>query len=233
MKVFAIGDLHLSASGEKPMDVFGPEWEGHADRLEANWRATVGPEDLVLLCGDLSWAMTLQEARPDLAFIDALPGTKYFIRGNHDFWFSSPSKVRAALGPSMNLIRFDAAVERGVGICGVRGWTWPGHPAYVPEDDEKYWARAILRLEMSLDRLGELEWDVAVAMFHYPPRDADRTSELWEMLRPAGVRHCVYGHLHGPDAEGAFEGEQDGIAVACVSADRVEFRPALLFEHGD
>ncbi len=231
MRVFGIGDLHLSATGEKPMDVFGPEWSDHRGRIERNWRESVGAEDPVLLCGDLSWAMTLEEARPDLEFIDSLPGVKFFIRGNHDFWYSRPGRVRDAVGPSLHLIRFDAAVHRGVGICGVRGWLLPTSPDYVPEKDERHRRRARLRLGMSLDRLGELNWEVAVAMFHYPPRDETGPTELSEMLAPAGVTHCIYGHLHGEDAEDAFEGTEGGVRYLCVSADRVGFSPLPLFEH--
>jgi len=231
MKVFGLSDLHLSATGEKPMDVFGPRWAGHRERIERNWRRTVGADDLVLLCGDLSWAMRLPEARPDLDFIGALPGVKYFIRGNHDYWFSSPSRVRSAVAETMHLIRFDAAVHRGVGICGVRGWLWPGHADYDPEKDERLWRRELKRLKLSLDALGALDWDVAVAMLHYPPRGLSGETEMVPMIRHAGVRHCVYGHLHGEALGEAFEGEADGIAYCCTSADHVDFRPALLFEH--
>lgn len=235
MKVFGIGDLHLSASGQKPMDVFGPQWTGHREKLERHWCAPdgPGPDDLVLLCGDLSWAMTLEEARPDLDFIDSLPGVKYFIRGNHDFWFSGPARVRAAVGPSMHLIRFDAAVYQGVAVCGVRGWLWPGHPEYDPDTDGKHWKRAVLRLGLSLDALRSLHWDVAVAMFHLPPLGPGHRTELCDMIRDAGVRYCIYGHVHGEDAASAFEGEVDGVMYRCVSADHVDFTPALLFEHFD
>ena len=231
MKVFGLSDLHLSASGEKPMDVFGPQWADHAAKTEANWRAAVGDDDLVLLCGDLSWALRLPEAQPDLDFIDSLPGVKYFVRGNHDYWFSSPGKVRAALGDSVHLIRFDAAARGGVGICGVRAWVWPGHPDYQPERDGKHWRRALTRMRLSVDALASLDWDVAVAMVHYPPRSHDRPTELSEMIGGAGVAHCIYGHLHGADAAGALAGEVDGVAYRCVSADHVGFAPALLFEH--
>jgi len=230
MRVFAIGDLHLSASGQKPMDVFGPEWADHARKLEDNWRSTVGAGDLVLLCGDLSWAMRLDEAREDLEFIDSLPGTKYFIRGNHDYWFSAPGKVRAVLGPSMHLVRFDAAVCGGVGICGARGWLWPGHPEYNEERDGRIWRRECLRLRLSLGALERLEWDVAVAMVHFPPLGWGSRSRFCELLSAAGVAHCVYGHVHGPEAAGATEGEFDGVRYRCVSADRVGFSPAMLFE---
>ena len=230
MKVFAIADLHLSATGEKPMDVFGPEWIGHAEKIEANWRAAVGEGDLVLLPGDLSWAMQLEEAVPDLRFIESLPGVKYFIRGNHDFWFVGPSKVRAVLGEKLRLVRFDAHVHGGVGICGIRGWIWPGHPEYAPAEDEKHWQRALQRFELSLEALARLQWDTAVAMFHYPPLDAMVTSELCRMARKAGVRYIIYGHLHGEAARTACETELDGVSCRCVSADRLGFAPAFLFE---
>jgi len=231
MKVFAIGDLHLSASGEKPMDVFGPQWAGHAERIEQGWRRVVSDDDLVLLPGDLSWAMRLNDALPDLRRIEALPGEKFFINGNHDYWYSAPSKVRAALGPRMRLIRNDAQAFGGVGVCGVRGWAWPGHPDFKPGEDEKHWLRAVQRLALSLEALARLEWDVAVAMFHYPPLDATQASELCEMVRAAGVRWAVYGHLHAEALAGAFEGERDGVVYRCVSADRIGFQPAELFEH--
>jgi len=212
------------------MDVFGPQWAEHADRLERNWRRVVGPQDTVLVCGDLSWAMTLAEARPDLDFIESLPGQKYIIRGNHDYWYGSPSRVRDALGPSTHLIRFDAAVVGGVGICGVRGWPWPGQPEYDEQQDGKLWKRAIARLGLSLGALKRLDWRVAVAMFHYPPRSATQTTDLSRMVVEAGVRHCIYGHLHGLDAESAFEGEADGVLWRCVSADHVDFTPQLICE---
>ena len=231
MKAFAIGDLHLSGSRPKPMDVFGPEWKDHAARIERNWREAVSDADLVLVPGDLSWAMTLQEALPDLRLLGSLPGTKLLMRGNHDFWFSTPGKVRAALGPGTRLLRFDAHVLGGVGICGVRGWPWPGHAEYEPERDEKHWRRALARMRLSLQALAAVQWDRAVAMFHYPPLDADHTSELCELIRQAGVRLAVYGHLHGEAAAQAFEGDRDGVNYLCVSADRVGFAPRLLFEH--
>jgi len=230
MRVFGISDLHLSASGEKPMDVFGPEWADHQDRIGRNWREVVGPDDLVLLCGDLSWAMTLEGARPDLALIGSLPGRKYFIRGNHDYWYSGPSKVRAVLAPSLRTLRFDAAVVDGVGVCGVRGWLMPGHPDHEPERDGRLWEREVNRLALSLAALAELSWDVAVAMFHFPPRDEAGDTRFTEMIAEAGVGLCIYGHLHGGTADAAFEGESGGVQYRCVSADHINFTPALLLE---
>ena len=230
MKVFGLSDLHLSATGEKPMDVFGPQWQDHRARVEANWRRVVAADDLVLLCGDLSWAMRLPEARPDLDFIGSLPGVKYFIRGNHDYWLSSPRRVRDALGDGMHLIRFDAVVHRGVGLCGVRGWVWPGHPDHQTGRDDRLWRRELKRLRLSLEALSALDWDVAVAMLHYPPRGQSSETEIVPMLREAGVRYCVYGHLHGEALGEAFEGEEGGIIYRCTSADHVDFCPALLLD---
>ena len=232
MRIYAIGDLHLSGSEDvdKPMDVFGEQWSGHRERLERRWRETVDHQDAVLVCGDLSWAMTLEEAAPDLEFLDALPGTKYLIRGNHDYWYSGPSKVRRATGGSIRLVRFDAHVFGRAGICGVRAWPWPGMEEYDEEDDAKNWRRAKMRLEMSLDALAELEWDEAVAMFHYPPILPGQTSELCGMIKEAGVTHCVYGHLHDEAIENAFEGAHDGVEYRCVSADAVDFTPIPVLE---
>jgi len=229
MNIFALADVHLSDAVDKPMGVFGPQWEGHRDRIEKNWHAVVSAEDVVLLAGDLSWAMTLEGALPDLAFIDSLPGSKFFIKGNHDYWCGRPGRVKRALGDSMSLVRFDAHVRSGVGICGVRGWPWPGHPEYNPEKDEKHWRRALVRLRMSLEALAGLEWQVAVAMLHYPPRGPAGTTEMCEMIRDAGVRYCVYGHLHGNSLRDAFEGECEGVTYRCASADHVDFTPVLLF----
>ena len=230
MKVFALGDTHLSHAVDKPMDVFGPDWEDHREKIAQNWRDTVNEEDVVLLCGDLSWAMKLEDAVPDLRFLERLPGTTYFIKGNHDYWLSSPGKVRDILGETMHLVRYDAHSHGGVGICGVRGWPWPGHPEYDPEEDEKHWRRARLRLGLSLDALAELEYDVAVAMFHYPPLSATHTTELCDMIAEAGVEQCVYGHLHGEYTRAAFEGERDGVYYRCVSADKVDFRPVPILD---
>jgi len=232
MRVYAIGDLHLSGAEEvdKPMGVFGSEWEGHRDKIEQRWKDTVSPGDAVLVCGDLSWAMTLEEAAPDLQFLDDLPGTKYIIRGNHDYWYSGPSKVRKATGDSIRLVRFDAHTFGRVGICGVRAWPWPGLDDYTETDDAKHWRRAKLRLEMSLESLAELQWEEAVAMFHYPPITQEAASELCDMIRDAGVRHCIYGHLHADAVDRAFEGDHDGVHYRCVSADAVDFTPVPVVE---
>lgn len=231
MKVFAIGDLHLSASADKPMDVFGAEWENHDVTIARNWRKIVAPEDVVLIPGDLSWAMRLEEADPDLQFIDELPGTKYFIRGNHDYWYSSPSKVRRATGQSMHLIRFDASVHNDLAICGIRGWPWPGMMEYDPQEDQKHWNRALQRFQLCLDSLAQCKWNEAIAMFHYPPLNHNHASALCNMVEEAGIKRVVYGHVHGKYTEEAFEGERNGVTYTCVSADNIDFKPAFICEY--
>ncbi len=230
MKVFAISDLHLGSNVDKPMDIFGPEWEGHTGKIAAGWRETVGEGDLVLLPGDLSWAMKLEDALEDLKLIDSLPGRKVFIRGNHDFWFSAPSKVRRVLGESMEPVRFGACVYGGVGICGVRGWSWPGCVEYDEEKDSRYYRRELERLRLSLASLSGLQWQKACAMMHYPPVVPGCRSEFSTMIRDAGIKWTVYGHIHGPAAGRIVDQEVEGVNYVCVSADIIGFRPKFLFE---
>lgn len=230
MRVFAISDLHLGAGVDKPMDVFGPGWRNHAGKIHSNWRETVSEKDLVLLPGDLSWAMRLEEAREDLEFIQSLPGYKVFLRGNHDFWFSSPARVRAVLGEGMQLVRFDACLYNGIGICGVRGWPWPGYGEYEEERDRRLYRREIERLRLSLGELSKLPFEIACAMMHYPPLTPQRLSAFCSLLRSAGVKWVVYGHIHGAGPGEAAEGCYDGVNYLCVSADNVGFRPRMMFE---
>jgi len=227
MTLFALADTHLSLGDrvDKPMDVFGPKWANHAERLAAAWRRVVGPDDLVLVPGDISWAMKLDEALPDLRFLDALPGTKLLLKGNHDYWWTSRGKVEKVLPPTLRLLQNDAFdAGGGVGIVGSRGWVPPGFPK-ARESDEKIYARELHRLELSLQAAGD-RFDTLVAMTHYPPlyRDLGETGFV-PLLRAAGVRVCVYGHLHGPNQRVAVEGERDGIVYRLVAADAIGFCP--------
>lgn len=230
MRVFAISDLHLGSNVEKPMDVFGPEWAGHEEKITENWRKTVGAEDLVLLPGDLSWAMKLEEAIEDLRLIESLPGHKVFIRGNHDYWFAGPGKVRRRLGKKLDFVRFDARVYKSVGVCGVRGWPWPGYGEYEEERDLRHYRKELDRLALSLDALSKLQWHTACAMVHYPPLTEQCRSEFCSLLQQAGVRWVVYGHLHGLGAGESVEGRFGEVNYACVSADYLGFMPKLVFD---
>ncbi len=138
MKVFAIGDLHLSGAVDKPMDVFGVAWDKHFLRIQTYWRERVATEDVVLIPGDISWAMHLDEAKPDLEFIANLPGEKILVRGNHDYWWNSLSKVRAALPPTIRALQNDSIRFDGVSIAGSRGWSCPGTSGFTASDEKIY-----------------------------------------------------------------------------------------------
>ena len=227
MRIYAIADLHLSLASEKPMDVFGEAWRDHAERIERNWREMVRENDLVLIPGDISWAMQLTAALPDLSFIGRLPGKKILLRGNHDYWWSAIGRVRASLPAGMRALQNDSFVEGGVGICGSRGWLCPGSSNFSA-DDEKIYQRELDRLTLSLRSLPETE--TKIAMLHYPPfSDRDRSSGFTELLEQAGVQIAVYGHLHGEANRYAFEGEKNGVVYHCVAADKLNFMPKQIF----
>ncbi|HOB90405.1 MAG: metallophosphoesterase [Bacillota bacterium] len=239
MRVFAISDLHLSGAVDKPMDIFGEEWENHAERIARNWDLEVGSSDLVLIPGDISWAMTLNEAKPDLSWIADRPGLKVMVRGNHDYWWSSISRVRAALEPGVYALQNDSIAFGHVVVCGTRGWVLRDNPDFT-DHDEKILAREVLRLRMSLDsaveKRSEIERTfgrpaVVIAMLHYPPVvGSNDESEFARVLSEYGVDHCVYGHLHGEATAVGFEGVFESVHYWLVSADHLRFRPGFLFE---
>ena len=227
MQIYAIADLHLSLTSEKPMDVFGEAWRGHAEKLERNWRERVQEDDLVLVPGDISWAMQLSAALPDLSFIGNLPGRKILLKGNHDYWWSAIGRVRSNLPAGMRALQNDSIVENGIGICGSRGWLCPGSNNFSAED-QKIYLRELDRLSLSLSSLPAVE--TKIAMLHYPPfTDKEKQSGFTERLEAAGVQIVVYGHLHGEANRYAFEGERNGIYYHCVAADKLDFMPKLIY----
>jgi hypothetical protein len=226
-RIFALADLHLSHSGEKPMDVFGEAWRDHARRMAEAWDGLVGGDDLVLLPGDLSWAKSLSDARADLEWIAKRPGRKLLLRGNHDSWWTSIGKVRAALPPTTVALHLDAHRFGDVVLVGARGWTLPGDPFARPED-ESIFRREIGRLRLSLDDAdGRFDRSLPrLAVTHYPPRVAGvANDEVPMLLRERGVGACVFGHLHGEDRVRAPRGTVEGIAYRLVAADAVDFTP--------
>ena len=224
MALFVIGDTHLSLSASKPMDVFGGGWEGYVDKLRAGFSA-VGPEDTVVLCGDLSWGMSLAEAREDFAFLDALPGArKLLLKGNHDYWWNTAAKMNrffAENGFSTLHILHNNCYEYGdYALCGTRGWF------YEETGDQKVFKRELIRLETSLKAAGEKP---IYCFLHYPPRYRGYTCpEILELLKRYRVRLCCYGHLHGDSHKLAMEGLWDGTEFRLVAADYVDFRPVRL-----
>ncbi len=228
MKVFAIGDLHLSGAVDKPMDIFGPAWENHAQHIAEEWRSLIREEDLVLLPGDFSWAMHLKDALVDMAFVAALPGTKVMIRGNHDYWWNSVTQVRTALPKGMYVLQNDCVSFGNIHIAGTRGWTCPGSMNFLPED-QKIYEREVMRMGLSLSTLPKE--GVRIAMLHYPPFNENRApSGFSEALERANIRLAVYGHLHGRSCRSGFEGVRNGVEYILVSADHIGFAPKLILE---
>lgn len=222
MTVWAISDLHLPAR-QKPMDVFGPHWQNHFERIREDWLGKVEPGDAVLLPGDLSWAMRLEEAMEDLGRIGALPGRKLLLRGNHDYWWSSIGRVRRALPEGCYALQNDSLMLDGVLFAGSRGWTIPAEPE-GDSDDARIYRRERLRLEMSLASARAKSADAPlVAMMHYPPR-AEGQVGFADLLEKYGAGDAVYGHLHGAGLAGAVRGEIGGVRYHQVSCDGLGFQ---------
>ncbi len=230
MRLFAIGDTHLSFGRPKPMDIFGERWRDHVTRLAANWDRAVGPDDVVLVAGDVSWGQSLAEAAPDLAFLAERRGRlKLLLRGNHDSWWASAAKLRAALPPGLAALHHDAVrLPEGIVVCGARGWNLPTLPYADPVADPPIFERELARLDLSLKTAAALRQpgDALVAMLHYPPLGPGETDgPVVARLAAAGVQVAVYGHLHGEDHAWAPAGTFGGIALRFVAADAVDFTP--------
>lgn len=232
--IFAISDLHLPGGTQKPMDVFGAHWAGHFDKIAGDWCARVCADDIVLLPGDLSWAMQLADAQPDLDAVGALPGRKVLLRGNHDYWWSAIGRLRAALPQGMYALQNDA-VDLGEAIlCGSRGWVVPA-PA-TDAGDIRIYRREVARLALSLQKAEALQrarggQGRLIAMLHYPPfGERAQATEVTALLTRYGVTDAVYGHLHGPGLAGAFTGTLDGVRYHLTSCDGLQFRLLALAE---
>jgi len=227
MALWAIGDLHLSLGTDKPMDIFGGSWVGYMDKLREGL-SVIGPKDTTVLLGDLSWALDLQQAKEDFALINAIPGRKIILKGNHDYWWSTAAKFYKFCtdnGFCEQFILNNNAYEYGdISICGTRGWFYEEDRS--GEHDEKVFKRELLRLEASLKAAGERE---KLVFLHYPPRYKGYAClEILELLKAYDVRKCFYGHLHGASHGLAMEGFWDGIDFRLVSADRLNFKPYMV-----
>lgn len=238
MSVWAIGDPHLSFASSKPMDVFGPAWQNHARVLAANWRDLVGPADTVIIPGDISWGINLEEAGPDLAFLEALPGHKLLGRGNHDYWWNSLSKLRELCRKqgwkSLEFLQNNAYRCENYIICYTRGWVLPGDKAFGVED-LKIYQRELIRLSLSLKEgllLRQADPKLALIMAtHYPPLPPDGQSTAFtDQLEASGVSLCLYGHAHGAAGRRSFRGLKQGIQYCNVAGDQLGFRPWRLDE---
>lgn len=229
MSIYAIGDLHLPGGQEKPMDVFGSHWDDHVSRLVAQWKLTVSPDDLVLIPGDISWAMHFEQAKTDLAMIADLPGEKVLLRGNHDYWWSSIGKIRSWLPGNMHALQNDTFIWHDTAICGTRGWVFPTDLNLLDASDLKICRRELIRLEISLQQASGTRLPVLV-MMHYPPLLRDTLDTAFtELLEKYGAALCCFGHLHDTGIANAFQGVHHHISYHLVSCDAIDFAPKLIY----
>ncbi len=228
MALYAIGDLHLSLAAQKPMDVFGGAWTGYMEKLKAGF-SVIKPEDTTVLMGDLSWALDLDGAREDFAWINEIPGRKIILKGNHDYWWSTAAKFQAFCTENgfegMHILNNNHFEYDGFAICGSRGWFFEEERS--SDHDEKVFKRELIRLEASLKSAGDLP---KLVFLHYPPRYKGYIcEEMLEILHRYEVRRCFYGHLHGASHGLAMEGQWDAIEYRLLSADRLNFQPHRIF----
>ena len=228
--LYAIGDLHLSIGSDKPMHVFGAAWENYENRIIDGFSA-LQHEDVCVICGDISWGMSLQESVEDFKFIDRLGGRKIILKGNHDYWWTTASKARHMCAEhgltTIDFLNNNAFRVGEIAICGTRGWFYEeekgdGH-------DKKIMQRELMRLETSLKAAGDCA--ERICFLHYPPVYKDyECREMLDLLNAYGVRRCFYGHIHGPGLRCAVQGGYKGIGFRMVSADYVGFKPVKIDE---
>lgn len=227
MRLFAIGDLHMPGGDDKPMDVFGDHWADHVTRIFDHWRSLVGDDDVVLVPGDISWAMQLTSAVPDLQAIGKLPGRKLLCRGNHDYWWGSLKQLRQVLPEGMEVIQHTAVDIGPAVVTGTRGWSFPTEGEAFSAEDERVLQRELIRLELGLQAaVRAAQGRPIIVMLHYPPLyEQMRDTPFTRLLAKYPVHTVVYGHLHGQAIHAGFRGVYEGTNYALVSSDSLEFVP--------
>lgn len=225
MALYAIGDLHLCLGAPKPMDIFGGAWVGYMDKLRQGL-SVITQEDTTVLLGDLSWALGLEEAKADFAWMhEHIPGKKIILKGNHDYWWNTVAKFNRFCGENgfenFHILNNNCFEYQGFSICGTRGWFF--EEDRCGEHDEKVFKRELIRLETSLKAAGQMP---KMVFLHYPPRyKGYECTEILELLKKYEVRQCFYGHLHGASHSLAQEGMWDGVEFRLVAADKLQFKP--------
>ena len=228
MSVFAIGDLHLSLGCDKPMDIFRG-WDGYVDRLTENWNRVVSDTDTVVIPGDISWAMTLENTVKDFEFINnTLKGDKIILKGNHDYWWNTASKMNKFLSEQgfdrIKILNNNAYLIEGISVVGTRGWINDDGT----ECDAKVLNREAGRFRMSVSEGVKLGGEL-IAFIHYPPiYNGERNEYILSVIREFGIRKCYYGHIHGPGHRYAFQGEYEGTEYRMISADYLGFMPIMI-----
>lgn len=226
MSIYAIGDLHLSLSENKTMNIFSG-WDNYLERLTENWQRMINPEDTVIIAGDISWSMKLEDTLADFSYLDKLPGEKYLMKGNHDYWWNTAAAMNRFLSENslntLHILHNNAVVREGVALCGSRGWMF--------EDGEKadgsITLREIGRIRRSLEAAPQ-ECE-KLLFLHYPPIFGQQCiPEFFDLMKEFGVKDCYYGHLHGDAIPLAFQGEFFGVNCHLISADYLKFCPQKL-----
>lgn len=225
MSIFAIADTHLSLGTDKPMDSF-PGWNDYVQRLKENWNKIVTDKDTVVIAGDISWAMNFDELVADFDFLNKLNGRKIIVKGNHDYWWNTATKMNKFIEQnnfdSIKILHNNSYNAENISVCGSRGWMFES----AEEHDEKILNREVNRVKMSLE---SAECEQKIVFLHYPPVTVNsECREIIDLLKEYGIKKCYYGHLHGVAAKYAVEGEIEGIDFNLISCDKLKFVPKLI-----
>lgn len=229
MALFVIADTHLSLSADKPMDIFSG-WDNYMERLEKNWRALVSEEDTVVIPGDVSWAMSLENCYKDFEFLQNLPGKKILMKGNHDYWWTTKAKMDRYLAENgfdkLQILSNNSFEYENIVICGTRGWILE----QGQQQDQKIIAREAGRLTMSLqDAEKRFPGKEKLVFLHYPPVYGTETNDsILQVLKDFGIKRCWYGHIHSGGCRFALNGEYDGVQYRLISADYLKFTPQII-----
>lgn len=231
MALYTLADLHLATTVQKPMDIFGGRWQGYMDKIVCRWRAVVQEGDTVVLGGDISWGINLKEAHGDFALLESLPGRKLILKGNHDLWWETRTKMLRFMREngfsSVDFLHNNCFWYGKTALCGTRGW--PFEEDFTDPHNEKIFRRELMRLEASLQAAAAGEPEEIIAFLHYPPLYANFCcTPVIALLQRYGVGRCIYGHLHAQSLRYAVEGEHEGIVWQLVSGDHVDFTPVFL-----
>lgn len=229
MALYAISDLHLAFGVDKPMDIFGDKWVKHEEKIKENWMSLINDEDIVLIAGDVSWAINEKESSGDLNWIESLPGKKIISKGNHDYWWGSITKLNSMF-ENTKFIQNNFYNYKDYAICGTRGWICPGADKFS-EKDEKIYARELIRLRLSLNEAKNAGYNKFIVMIHYPPtNDKFQESGFLEIFKEFEVEKVIYGHLHGPGLSKVFEGIHNDVEYIMTSADYLNFKPIKIMD---
>lgn len=226
--IYGLSDLHLDYTGNKSMEVFGDAWENYEERMFKSWKQIITDDDYIIVNGDISWALKIDEAYNDLKRIEKLPGKKIFIKGNHDLWWSSLKKIKDLNLKNMFFLQNNSFETENYVIMGTRGWISPKSSEFSENIDRKIYNRELLRLENSYNSIQNKNKEI-ICIFHYPPIDKDRNlNDFGLFLKKHSIKIALYGHLHAYSLNNVVDDIVDGIEFHCLSADYLNFIPRLI-----